>query len=120
MPRKPARSAKAKKPTRSAKAKKPAPPAKSRKPAPSAKKRGTAATQEWVITTSGDRSIGAIAKDLGSAGLTRRQVLKEIGSITGSASDKDVAKLRKVRGVADVSPSAPPVNIGPPDSDETW
>lgn len=90
-----------------------------RKPVAAAKKRGAAARREWIVTVSGDRPIGAIAKDLGTAGLTKQQVLKEIGSITGAASDKDVAKLRKVRGVADVSPSEP-INIGPPDSDETW
>ena len=91
-----------------------------RKPVAAARKKpGAAARKEWIITVSGDRPIGAIAKDLGTAGLTKQQVLKEIGSITGAASAKDVAKLRKVRGVADVSPSEP-INIGPPDSDETW
>jgi hypothetical protein len=90
-----------------------------RKPVAAAKKRGAAAKREWVVTVSGDRPIGTIAKELGAAGLTKQQVLKEIGSITGAASDKDVAKLRKVRGVADVSPTAP-VDIGPPGSDETW
>ena len=83
------------------------------------KTRGAVAKKEWVVTISGDRPIGAIARDLGTAGLTKQQVLKEIGSITGAASEKDVAKLRKVRGVADVSPSEP-IDIGPPSSDKTW
>lgn len=78
-----------------------------------------AAKREWIVTLSGDRPIGTIAKELGTAGLSKQTVLKEIGSITGAASDKDAAKLRKVRGVADVSPSQP-IDIGPPDSDKTW
>jgi hypothetical protein len=73
----------------------------------------------WVITTSGNRSIHEIAKDLAKAGLTSGQVLEEIGSITGSAGDKTVAKLRKVRGVVDVSP-VPRAGVGPPDSSDTW
>lgn len=77
------------------------------------------AKKEWIITIGGDRPIGEIAKDIADAGLQRTQVLKEIGSITGLAEDEVVAKLRKVRGVADISPSNP-VDIGPPDSSETW
>lgn len=90
-----------------------------KKPVAAAKKSGTAAKREWIVTLSGDRPIRTIAKELGTAGLTKQKVLKEIGSITGAASDKDVAKLRKVRGVADVSPSEP-IDIGPPGSDKTW
>lgn len=97
--------------------KKPVAAARKRKAA--AKTPKAAAKREWIVTLSGDRPIGTIAKELGTAGLTRQTVLKEIGSITGAASDKDVAKLRKVRGVADVSPSEQ-IDIGPPDSDKTW
>jgi hypothetical protein len=74
---------------------------------------------KWIITTSNDRPIGDIAKDLAAAGLTGGKVLKEVGSITGSAKDEAVAKMRKVRGVVDVSRDAP-IDIGPPDSPETW
>ena len=73
----------------------------------------------WIITTSGDRPIVDIAKDLADAGLIGGQILAEIGSITGSAGDKVVAKLRKVPGVIDVSPDTP-VDVGPPDSPDTW
>jgi len=78
-----------------------------------------AKAKKWIITTSSDRSIHEIAKDLADAGLTGSQVLEAIGSITGSAGDKAVAKLRKVRGVVDVSPDFP-VDLGPPDSADTW
>jgi hypothetical protein len=73
----------------------------------------------WIITTNADRPIKDIAKDLGAAGLKGVRVLKEVGSITGSADEKVVTKLRKVRGVVDVSPDAD-VDVGPPDSSETW
>ncbi len=78
-----------------------------------------AKTKTWIITTGGDRPMRDIAKDLAVAGLKRGRVLKEVGSITGSAEDKAVAKLRKVRGVIDVSPDAP-IDVGPPDSPNTW
>lgn len=73
----------------------------------------------WIVTTSSDRPIHDVAKDLAAAGLKDIQVLQEIGSITGSIEDDKVAKLRKVRGVKDVSADLS-INIGPPDSRETW
>lgn len=73
----------------------------------------------WIITTSGERPIRDIARDLAAVGLSKYRILKEVGSITGSASDADVAKLRKVRGVTDVSKSAT-VDVGPPNSKMTW
>lgn len=73
----------------------------------------------WIITTSNERPIRDIAKDLSDAGLVGGRVLKEIGSITGSAGAKVVGKLRKVPGVVDISPDAP-VDVGPPDKPDTW
>ena len=77
-----------------------------------------AKAKSWVITTGG-RPIRDIAKDLADAGLVGGQVLEAVGSITGSADDTVVAKLRKVRGVVDVSPDTP-IDVGPPDSPDTW
>ena len=75
--------------------------------------------KKWIVTTSSDRPISDIKKELVDSGFTVDQVLDEIGSIIGSA-DNDVAKrLRAIRGVADVSPDTP-INIGPPDAPETW
>lgn len=73
----------------------------------------------WVITTGSDRPIHDIARDLADRGLVGGVILEETGVITGSAAEKVVAKLRKVRGVADVSPDIQ-VDIGPPDSPVTW
>lgn len=78
-----------------------------------------AETKSWIIATSGDRPLQDIAKDLTDAGLFGAQVLEEINVITGKATDKSLGKLRKVRGVVDVSPDMP-VDVGPPDSPNTW
>jgi len=53
--------------------------------------------KNWIIIV-GDRSIHDIAKDLAEAGLKDIQTFQEIGSITGSADDETVSRLRKVRG----------------------
>jgi hypothetical protein len=73
----------------------------------------------WNITTSSERSIHDIAKELADAGLHDSQILEEIGVITGSAEDAVAERLRQVRGVVDVSPSTP-VDVGPPGSPVTW
>jgi hypothetical protein len=72
-----------------------------------------------VITTSGERPLREVARDLAKAGLNVSEVLDEIGSIIGTADDAAVKKLRKVRGVADVSRDTS-VGIGPPGAPETW
>jgi hypothetical protein len=89
-----------------------------KKPTKKAKKKTTQA-KTWIVTTGGDRSIREVAKDCTAAGLEGAKVLKEVGTITGTASAAAVSKLRKVRGVTDVSPDTP-IDIGPPDSSETW
>lgn len=78
-----------------------------------------AATKSWVVTTSADRPIGDITRELKEAGFDVGQVLEEIGTITGAAADETISKVRSIRGVVDVSPDLP-IDIGPPDSPETW
>ena len=75
--------------------------------------------KNWTVTTSADRPIKDIAKDLEKAGFSVGNVNGEIRSITGAAGEKAVAKVRRVAGVVDVSPDAQ-IDIGPPDSPETW
>ncbi len=75
--------------------------------------------KRWVVTTSGDRSLGDIKKKLTEAGFAVEQVLDEIGCIIGEASDVVVERLRSIPGVTDVSPE-PSVDIGPPDAPVTW
>jgi hypothetical protein len=73
----------------------------------------------WIVTTSSERPMTEIAKDLEEAGFSIGQVLEEIGSITGEAGDETVGKVRSIAGVVDVSQDVP-IDIGPPDSPETW
>lgn len=73
----------------------------------------------WIVTTSGDRPLYEVAKDLREAGFTVDNVLDEIGCIAGSASQDVVRRVRAIPGVADVSPDTP-IDIGPPDSPVTW
>jgi hypothetical protein len=77
-------------------------------------------TKKWVVTTSGNRSLGDIKKELTNTGFKVEEVLSEIGCITGAASDSVADKLRAIPGVADVSPEPPSIDIGPPDSSLTW
>jgi hypothetical protein len=73
----------------------------------------------WIVTLSGDRSTSEIKKDLVKAGFTVEQVLAEIGSIIGSASDDVAKQVGKISGVADISPDTS-IDIGPPDAPTTW
>ncbi|MBP5981171.1 MAG: hypothetical protein KA748_13315 [Halomonas sp.] len=73
----------------------------------------------WIITISEDQSINEIASRLSDEGLSVRDVLEEIGCITGSADDVTAERLRKVNGVVDIAPDMQ-LDIGPPDDDETW
>lgn len=76
-------------------------------------------TKKWVVTTSTKRPLADIAKDLTDAGFEVGQTLEEIGVITGSSEERVVGKVRAIQGVSDVSPETP-IDIGPPDSTETW
>lgn len=73
--------------------------------------------KNWAITTSGTRSIRAVAKDLAAAGLKGTKVLEAIGVITGAAPSSATSRMRKVAGVAAVEEEVP-IDIGPPDSSE--
>ena len=73
----------------------------------------------WIVTTSDARPVAAIAKDLRKAGFTVEQQNDAIQSIVGTADDTVAAKVRAVEGVVDVSPDTP-VDVGPPDSSNTW
>jgi hypothetical protein len=75
--------------------------------------------KSWTVTTSGDRPLGDVAKDLRKSGFKVDELMTEIGIITGEAPDGAAAKARKVKGVTDVS-STPTADVGPPDSSDTW
>lgn len=73
----------------------------------------------WIITISEDQAINEMASRLSDEGLTIRDVLEEIGCITGSADDVTAERLKQVRGVVDIAPDMQ-LDIGPPGADETW
>jgi hypothetical protein len=74
----------------------------------------------WTVTTSADRPIRDVAKDLRKAGFAVGEVLEEIGVITGSSDDDTVrTKVRSIKGVVDVAPDLP-VDVGPPGAPDSW
>jgi hypothetical protein len=75
--------------------------------------------KNWIITAQQTHKAADVAGNLRKAGLSRVTVNEEIGSITGEASEEALEKLRKVPGVADVSPDTN-IDIGPPGSEKTW
>jgi hypothetical protein len=77
-------------------------------------------SKRWVVTTSGDRPLNDVARDIEAAGFVINEVLEAIGVITGSATECVAEAVRAIPGVADVSPETPPVDIGDPDDLTTW
>ena len=75
--------------------------------------------KRWNITTSGDRPLKDIKKDVKKAGFSVDQAHEEIGIITGAGSDAVAKKLKGIPGVTDVSPEKD-IDIGPGDSSDTW
>lgn len=73
----------------------------------------------WIITISSDQSIKDIATRLSAEGLTIKDVLEEIGCITGSADTATADRLKKIEGVIDIAPDMQ-IELEPPGSEETW
>jgi len=78
-----------------------------------------AATDKWVVSTSGDRPLREVEDALRKGGFAVAEVLGEIGCITGEASADVADRLRGIPGVADVAPQGD-IDIGPPDATDTW
>jgi len=74
---------------------------------------------DWVVTTSGDRPLAEVAKELKKSGFKVEHVLDEMKMITGQGGDDMAAKLRKIEGVTDVSANVG-ADVGPPNSSDTW
>ncbi len=73
-------------------------------------------SKSWILTTDGDRPLREITKDVVAAGFEVGEVHEHIGSVVVAGDEKGVPKLKKVRGVVDVSPDTP-IDIGPPDAE---
>jgi hypothetical protein len=76
-------------------------------------------TKRWVVTTSGDRSLRDVEKNLVEAGFTVDEVFDEIGVINGTADEEVAEQLRAIPTVVDVSPEDV-IDIGPPDKPVSW
>ena len=75
--------------------------------------------KRWVITLAADQSVSEVSREVSKTGFTVEQVLDQIGCITGSGSDEVARKLRKIPGVADVSPDVD-IQIPPAGESVTW
>jgi hypothetical protein len=76
--------------------------------------------KKWVVTTSGDRPMKDVEKDLKDCGFEVSDVLDAIGCVNGSGDDDAAEKARSIRGVTDVSPEPGDIDVGPPDAPITW
>ena len=65
---------------------------------------GSVLVADLIITVHSGADLDHVADQLAKAGLHVQDKLHALGSITGSAQDKDIPQLRAVPGVADVSP----------------
>jgi hypothetical protein len=86
------------------------------KKAAAAKRRGMAASpvEPMIVIASGDRPIDEVSRELETSGFQVGDVLEAIGQITGHAPPHLKARLRKIRGVADVTGTHADFDIGPP------
>ena len=73
----------------------------------------------WLVTLASGAPIEQVAAALTAAGLAVTSSLEAVGVIVGTAPTSVVPALRKVQGVANVSPDRD-VSAGPPDDPETW
>jgi len=76
-------------------------------------------TKKWVVTLSNEKSVRELSRKLTETGFDVDQVLDQIGCITGSGSDEVAQKIRKISGVADVSPEST-IQLPPSDESVTW
>jgi hypothetical protein len=75
--------------------------------------RGAFLVVDLVVTVRPGSDLNVVAAQLTRAGLQVHDKLEAIGSITGSAEDADVTRLRNVPGVLDVTEGVP-IQLGPP------
>ncbi|WP_447528693.1 hypothetical protein [Vreelandella sp. TE19] len=73
----------------------------------------------WIVTLSSEYSMSDMATHLQEQGLQIKEQLDAIGCITGEADSAAAERIRCLEGVIDIAPDTP-LNIGPPDADQTW
>ena len=70
--------------------------------------------EAMVVIAKGDRALHEIATDLHAAGFQVGDVLEAIGQVTGHAPANLKSRLKKIRGVKDVTGAHEDFDIGPP------
>jgi predicted TPR repeat methyltransferase len=75
--------------------------------------------QRWVVTTTQERPIQDVARDLRDRGFKITETLDMIGCITGTAGADLIKIVRKIEGIADISADTN-INLPPADEDLTW
>ncbi len=73
----------------------------------------------WLVTLAPGARIDQVATALSAAGLSVTSSLEAVGVIVGTAPKRALPALRKVKGVANVSPDRE-VSVGLPDDPESW
>lgn len=73
----------------------------------------------WIVTTSHERPINDVVRDLRETGFAVREVLAEVLSITGQASDTVARQVESIPGVVAVMRDEV-FDVGPPDAPVTW
>ena len=81
-----------------------------------AAKKRQPAKKPMVVIASGERALEDVAKDLKTAGFEVGDVLHAIGQVTGNAAPSLKTKLKRIRGVAEVTDTHEDINIGPPEA----
>jgi hypothetical protein len=71
-----------------------------------------------VVRISEDHYIKDVAKELAALGMSKQVILAELGSITGQADARIVAKMRKVEGVLEIEPDSA-IRLVSPEGDKS-
>ncbi|MFG6666400.1 hypothetical protein ACGK9R_04740 [Halomonas sp. HNIBRBA4712] len=73
----------------------------------------------WIVTIASGCSVAELAERLRREGLTVRELMEEIGCITGEADGATAERIKHIDGVVDIAPDTP-IDLGPPDAGTTW
>lgn len=76
--------------------------------------------KKWVILTSGKRPLKDISKELKKKGFAIDHVMEAIGQITGEATSEIKTSAKDIDGITDIILSHDDIQLGDPDSTETW
>jgi hypothetical protein len=68
---------------------------------------------DLVVTVKPGSDLDAISAQLAQAGLQVHEKFAMINSITGSAQETDIARVRGIQGVLDVTKNVP-IQLNPP------